>query len=274
MPKNVYADVTNKNKLTVILLAAVLALGSLVAAGVIDLKGWPGRTPEGALVDAQINATEVVQAEREEVARRQEAAATANAAKLVATSTAQAHFDQNLTAVAVAEQERVASIRSTTEAETRNATATRVRAMEVAANNATSTAYPPTATAEVVQATMNAESTAISWMSTTEAGDANATATREAENRAESREDAKVTQGWLIAVLIFLAFASSVASIILIVRIWFIHIKPLVGLKKRVTRLNSLADMLPEVCRRLQEMEERAYAEKQGDAEVPQAQES
>ena len=257
MPKNVYADVTNKNKLTVILLVAVLVVVGLIISGVVNLQGWPGRTSEGALVDARINATRVVDAERAEVVRRQEAVAAANAAKHVATSTAQAQFDQNLTAVAVAEQERIEHERSTAVAVAAQATATQVRATEVAANNATSTAYPPTATAQVVQATADAESTAISWVSTTEAGDANATATREAKDRTENREDAKVTQGWWILVGVLAILGSWVICIVLILRIWFKYIVPLRGLQKQMIRLAGLANTVPSLHRKVQEIEER-----------------
>ena len=237
---------TNKNKLTVILLVAVLVVVGLIISGVVNLQGWPGRTSEGALVDARINATEVVQAERAEVARRQEVAATA-----------QAKYDIELTAVAV-----------TGTATANDATATLVRATKVAADNATNTARPPTETAQAQEATATAEREAIDWMKTQESDDANATATQEirdanatatheAKDRAENREDAKVTQGWWILVGVLALLGSWVICIVLILRIWFKYIVPLRGLQKQMIRLAGLANTVPSLHRKVQEIEER-----------------
>lgn len=241
--------------LTVIIAAAVIAL---IVLGGGFVGGSGGLSPRAQLAVAEVQVVEAT-----------EAAEAARRAYEQAQAERQMQAESTAASVRVTEQARDNERVATSTAVSIAATAAQDAANAIADNNATSTAYPPTATAQAVKDVQDAERVAREGQATVNAWATqgamvilDATATREAENRAERRENAKVTQGWLIAVLVFLCFASSVASIILIFRIWFIHIKPL---KQKLERVGSLADAVPEVCRRLQRLEERTeHAEEQG----------
>jgi len=244
MTKNKYSDTTNNR----ILSASVVAVVALIAGLFIRFSGGLSiaSDPESRIAVAHIEQTRSAGVAATRRAERIQADAQATVAADRAIQATAEKQVQNATATQYAEEQNIAATRY---AEEQSIAATRY----VENVNATSTAFPLTAT----QHEANAIATDVKWAFDSTVQAQNATATQVAYEFIKTMREKEVKmESWQV-VFAGACLLGCLACVLFIVRIWIVHLKPLAALVKNRTRILSMARMVPQLARQLQELEER-----------------